>query len=182
MSAPAQADTTPVESKAQLVEYIEAGCKPPAGWLIGTEHEKFAFRTDDLRPLAYIGNPGIREFLTAMQRFGWEPITEHDQVIALTRADGSNITLEPGGQVELSGAPLETLHQTCEEVQEHLRQIREVGRDLGVAMIGIGFPPEMAARGDAVDAKGPLPDYARAHGPEGKPRPRHDAAHLHRPR
>ena len=142
MSAPAQADTTPVESKAQLVEYIEAGCKPPAGWLIGTEHEKFAFRTDDLRPLAYIGNPGIREFLTAMQRFGWEPITEHDQVIALTRADGSNITLEPGGQVELSGAPLETLHQTCEEVQEHLRQIREVGRDLGVAMIGIGFHPK----------------------------------------
>ncbi len=142
MSAPAQIDTTPVESKAQLVEYIEAGCKPHDAWRIGTEHEKFAFRTDDFRPLPYVGNPGIRDFLTAMQRFGWEPITEHDQVVALTRSDGSNITLEPGGQVELSGAPVDTLHQTCEEVQEHLRQIREVGRDLGVATIGIGFHPK----------------------------------------
>ncbi len=142
MSAPAKVDTTPIESKAQLVEYLEDGCKQPEDWRIGTEHEKFAFRTDDLRPLAYNGNPGIREFLTAMQRFGWQPISEHDQVIALTRPDGSNITLEPGGQVELSGAPVSTLHQTCEEVQEHLRQIREVGRDLGIAMIGIGFNPK----------------------------------------
>ncbi len=142
MSAPAKVDTTPIESKAQLVEYLEAGCKPTDDWRIGTEHEKFAFRTDDLRPLPYNGNPGIREFLTAMQRFGWDPVTEHDQVIALTRPDGSNITLEPGGQVELSGAPLSTLHQTCEEVQEHLRQIRDVGSDLGIAMIGIGFHPK----------------------------------------
>ncbi len=142
MSAPAKVDTTPVESKAQLVEYLEAGCKPADDWRIGTEHEKFAFRTDDLRPLPYIGNPGIRELLTAMQRFGWEPVNENGQVIALQRHDGSNITLEPGGQVELSGAPVETLHQTCEEVQEHLRQIREVGRELGIAMIGIGFHPK----------------------------------------
>ncbi len=141
MSGPKKADSEPVESKDDLIAYLEAGCKPREEWRIGTEHEKFAFRTDDHRPLAYEGNPGIREFLTAMQRFDWEPVYEGDNVIALKGRDGA-ISLEPGGQVELSGAPLADLHETCSEVQTHLHQVREVGRELGIGMIGIGFNPK----------------------------------------
>lgn len=137
----------PVEGRAELIEDLEAGCKPREEWRIGTEHEKFALRADDYVPLAYEGNPGVRELLTAMQRFGWEPVSEDGNVIALNHEAGGTITLEPGGQVELSGAKLRTIHQTCDEVEEHLRQAREVGRELGIVMIGIGFQPK-AARED----------------------------------
>ena len=131
----------PIGGKDALIAYLEGGCKPKDRWRIGTEHEKFAFRGDDHSPLAYEGNPGIREFLSAMQRFGWQPVFEGDKVIALNGSDKGSISLEPGGQVELSGAPVSTIHETCAEVQEHLRQVREVGKELGIGMIGIGFHP-----------------------------------------
>ena len=141
MSAPQQVPAEPVTSRDQLVEYIAAGSKPEAEWRIGTEHEKFAFRLDDLTPLSYDGPGGIRALLDGLCRFGWQPVLEAGNPIALTK-DGCSITLEPGGQVELSGAPLETLHQTCDEVHTHLAQIKTVAEELRVGMIGLGFQPK----------------------------------------
>ena len=143
MAAPSTGGGPVIESKAQLIEWFEAGNKPPEAWRIGTEHEKFAFRIEDRAPLSYDGDPGIRDLLNGMQQFGWKPVYEGDNVIALSGDNGANISLEPGGQFELSGAPVENLHQTCDEVQEHLRQIRQINKELGVAMIGIGFHPTL---------------------------------------
>ena len=139
---PGDEGSTPVNGKADLIAYMEAGCKPREAWRIGTEHEKFAFRLSDLRPLPYADSPGIRDVLDGLTRFGWEPVHEGDNVIALKGKNGDSITLEPGGQVELSGAPVETIHQTCAEVREHLQQVRGIGKDLGIAMMGIGFNPK----------------------------------------
>ena len=141
MSAPPKTRGEPITDRRQLVAYLESGCKPAADWRIGTEHEKFAYRVSDLRPLSYDGPDGIRELLTRLQRYGWEPVEENGNVIALVQGM-ANITLEPGGQVELSGAPLENLHQTCAEVHSHLRQVKEVGAELGIAMMGLGFQPK----------------------------------------
>ncbi len=141
MSAPPQTPGEPITDRGQLVAYLEAGCKPPADWRIGTEHEKFAYRWRDLRPLAYDGEPGIRGLLEEMQRFGWTPLMEGETLIGLTMK-GCNITLEPGGQFELSGAPLETVHQACREVNTHLNQVRECSEPMGAGMIGMGFQPK----------------------------------------
>ncbi len=141
MSAPAQPSAEPIQDKAQLVAYIAAGCKPPERWRIGTEHEKFAYSADDLRPLPYEGPRGIRAVLEAFAEFGWQPVLENGKPIALTQQDAS-ITLEPGGQVELSGAPLETVHQTCIEVNRHLDQARRLGEKLGIGFLGMGFVPQ----------------------------------------
>ncbi len=135
----------PITHKRQLVEYLEAGCKSRGQWRIGTEHEKFAFRQDDLTPVPYgeaaaNGGTGIRAILEGMQAFSWEPILEDGLPVALKK-DGATITLEPGGQFELSGATLKTLHQTCNEVHEHLAQVKEVAGALGVGLLGIGFHP-----------------------------------------
>jgi len=143
MAAPSSGGGPVIESKQQLIDWIAEGEKPKADWRIGTEHEKFAFRQSDHQTLAYDSTPGIRDLLEGLQRFGWEPVYEGDNVIALTGESGANISLEPGGQFELSGSPLETLHQTCDEVHEHLRQLREVNGELGVAMIGMGFHPTL---------------------------------------
>ena len=143
MSAPPQGKGEPITSKSQLVEYIEAGCKPPEDWRIGTEHEKFGYRRSDHKPLPYDGPDGIGAILKGMQRFGWEAILEGENVIALTK-DGCNVTLEPGGQFELSGAPLRSVHDTCDEVHTHLHQVKEVTGELGTGMIGIGFRPKWA--------------------------------------
>ncbi len=141
----------PITHKRQLVEYLEAGCKPRQDWRIGTEHEKFVFRQDGLAPVAYgeaaaDGGDGIRAILEGMQAFGWQPILEAGQPVALAK-DGATITLEPGGQLELSGATLENLHQTCNEVHEHLAQVKQVAGALGVGLLGIGFHPK-AGRDD----------------------------------
>jgi len=133
----------PVENKQQLVDFIASGCKPPEDWRIGTEHEKFAFDLETLRPLPYDGKPGIRALLEGLTRFGWKPLLEDGKPIALTM-DGQNITLEPGGQFELSGAPLRTIHDTCVEVNTHLAQVREVGAEIGSGMLGLGFNPKWA--------------------------------------
>ncbi len=142
MSAPPANDPgIPVENKQQLVDFIASGCKPPEAWRIGTEHEKFAFDLKTLRPLPYEGTPGIRALLEGMTRFGWTPHLEDGKPIALTM-DGQSVTLEPGGQFELSGAPLETIHETCIEVNNHLKQVKEVGAEIGSGMLGLGFNPK----------------------------------------
>jgi glutamate--cysteine ligase len=142
MSAPPSGKGEPITNKRQLVEYLEQGCKPRAAWRIGTEHEKFGFTADDLRPLPYDGPRGIRVLLEGLAaRFGWQPVLENGNPIALTK-QGSNITLEPGGQLELSGAPLETLHQTCCEVHTHLDEVKKIADPLGVGMLGMGFQPK----------------------------------------
>ncbi len=142
MSAPSSGSGEPIADPRQLAAYLEAGCKPRAAWRIGTEHEKFGFTRDDLRPLPFEGPRGIRALLEGLAaRFGWEPVLEEGLPIALKKA-GCNITLEPGGQLELSGAPLETLHQTCCEVHTHLDEVKKIAEPLGVAMLGMGFQPK----------------------------------------
>jgi glutamate--cysteine ligase len=142
MAAPSASGGLPVTSKRQLTEYLEQGNKPRAQWRIGTEHEKFAYNLKDRRPLPYDGRPGIGLLLDGMQRFGWMPVTEGEKVIALRHEDGGAITLEPGGQFELSGAQLQTIHQTCNEVHTHLAQVREVCDEIGAGMLGHGFNPK----------------------------------------
>ena len=142
MSAPASGKGEPVTGKRELVEYLEQGCKPRTAWRIGTEHEKFGFTREDLRPLPYDGTRGIRALLDGLSaRFGWEPVLENGLPIALTK-QGCNISLEPGGQFELSGAPLETLHQTCCEVHTHLDEVKKIADPLGIGMLGMGFQPK----------------------------------------
>jgi glutamate--cysteine ligase len=131
----------PVTSKDQLVQYLADGCKPRDQWRIGTEHEKFAFSLSDLRPLPYEGPAGIRAMLEGLTRFGWDPVLENGNPIALTKG-GASITLEPGGQFELSGETLETLHETCREVHEHLSQVKEVAAEIDAGFLGIGFNPK----------------------------------------
>jgi glutamate--cysteine ligase len=134
---------TVIGSKAELVSYLEEGAKPRTAWRIGTEHEKFPFLTDSLRPVPYEGKRSIRALLEGLNaRFEWPPIMEGKTIIGLSEpGGGGSISLEPGGQFELSGAPLETVHETCEEVHEHLAQVREVGDELGIGFLGLGFSP-----------------------------------------
>jgi len=140
MSIP-QSGGGPIERPEQLAEYLEAGNKPPEDWRIGTEHEKFGYCRDTLQPLPYDGERSVRAVLEGLkERFGWSPLLEGENVIGLEK-DGANISPEPGGQLELSGAPLETIHQTCDEVNEHLRQVREVADRIGVGFIGLGAAP-----------------------------------------
>ena len=141
MSSPRQASLESVTSRDQLVAYLESGCKPKENWRIGTEHEKFAFRLSDLRPLPYEGADGIGAILKGLQHFGWNPVEEAGNVIALTK-DGASVTLEPGGQLELSGAPLQSIHQTCTEVNRHLDEAKAVGAQLKTGLMGIGFQPK----------------------------------------
>ena len=132
----------PIESKAQLIGHIAAGEKPSDQWRIGTEHEKFGFALKDHAPLPYEGDgPSVRKLLEGLTRFGWQAIEENGKPVALKR-EGGSITLEPGGQFELSGAPLETLHETCREVNTHLREVREVADEVGAGFLGLGFSPK----------------------------------------
>ncbi|HYD29846.1 MAG TPA: glutamate--cysteine ligase [Azospirillaceae bacterium] len=141
MSAPPKTRGEPITDHRQLIAWFESGNKPADQWRIGTEHEKFAYRLSDLKPLPYDGPDGIGAVLNAWTRYGWEPVSENGHVIALAKGLAS-ITLEPGGQVELSGEPLRTLHDTCEEVHDHLAQAKEIGKELGIGMIGLGFQPK----------------------------------------
>ena len=109
MSGPSSVQGSPITDKRQLVEYHASGCKPPEAWRIGTEHEKFVFRRADLNRVPYYGPDGIRALLEGMTRFGWEPVLENGNIIALSNDSQCSITLEPGGQFELSGGPLETV-------------------------------------------------------------------------
>jgi glutamate--cysteine ligase len=132
-----------IESKAQLIEELSSGSKPKSEWRIGTEHEKFPFLTDTLEPVPYHGPRSIKALLEGLRdRFNWEGVYEGENIIALSDPKGlGNISLEPGGQFELSGAPLKTVHETCEEVHEHLTQVREIGDRLGIGFLGLGASP-----------------------------------------
>ena len=141
MSSPSHVADTPITDRSQLVEVIASGEKPRPQWRIGTEHEKFGFRLDDLRPPTFEGERGIEALLRGLTRYGWTPYEEHGHLIALTRDDAS-VTLEPAGQLELSGAPLETIHDTCKEVGGHLREVREVADELRLGFLGMGFQPK----------------------------------------
>jgi glutamate--cysteine ligase len=121
---------------------VEAGCKPASGWRIGTEHEKFGFLTDTRLPIPYDGPRSVRAMLEGLRdRFGWAPLLEGGNIIGLTR-DGANVSLEPGGQVELSGAPLADIHATAAELDRHLAEVHAVAEPLGIGFLGIGAAPE----------------------------------------
>ncbi len=142
MSAPPAQQGAPITDRRQLVEYIAAGSKPATQWRIGTEHEKFVFNRADLRRLPYEGTPAsIRALLEGLVQFGWTPVEENGKPIALTR-DKCNVTLEPGGQFELSGAPLETIHQTCDETNQHLEECLQVTSAMDAGLLGTGFDPK----------------------------------------
>ncbi len=133
-----------VTSKAQLIATLAAGCKPKDQWRIGTEHEKFGYTKADHHSLTYDGPHGIRALLTGLQRFGWEPVKEGENVISLRQSGKGTISLEPGGQLELSGAPIVNVHQTEAEIADHLAQVKTVGDELGIGMLAMGFTPDWA--------------------------------------
>jgi glutamate--cysteine ligase len=139
-----QIDMTPIETRDELVAWFEAGCKPKGEWRVGTEHEKFPFTLGYHDPVPYEGVRGIQALLNGMQALlGWEPILDGENIIGLFDVTGGGaISLEPGGQFELSGAPVETIHQTCTELQAHLAQLREVARPLGIGFLGLGMTPK----------------------------------------
>ena len=132
-----------VESRDELVAYLESGCKPIADWRIGTEHEKFGYHTEDCSPLPYEGERGIRAMLEGMQEYcDWKVEYEGDNIIGLYCPISGSITLEPGGQFELSGAPLENIHETCCEVIRHLDDVKKVAGPLDIKFLGMGFSPK----------------------------------------
>ncbi|MFZ5963493.1 glutamate--cysteine ligase [Thalassococcus sp. BH17M4-6] len=140
MSIP-QSGGGPIEHHAQLAEYMAQGCKPREDWRIGTEHEKFGYCKDTLKALPYEGERSVRAVLEGLRdRHGWNPVEEGGQLTGLTKGL-ANVSLEPGGALELSGAPLETIHETCDEVNEHLREVKDVADRIGVGFIGLGAAP-----------------------------------------
>lgn len=140
MSIP-QSGGGPIERYEQMAEYLASGCKPKDKWRIGTEHEKFGFCKDSLLPLPYEGDRSILAVLSALRdRHDWQELREGDKLIGLTK-EGANISLEPGGALELSGAPLETIHETCDEVNVHLKEVKDIADEIGVGFIGLGAAP-----------------------------------------
>ncbi|HEY0275721.1 MAG TPA: glutamate--cysteine ligase [Paenirhodobacter sp.] len=140
MSIPQQGGG-PIERFEQLAEYIASGEKPRDDWRIGTEHEKFGYDARTLQPLPYQGGTSIQAMLEGLRdRFGWEPVLEQDKIIGLTR-NGANVSLEPGGQFELSGAPLATMHDTAAELDNHLSEVAAVGGPIGAKFAGLGAAP-----------------------------------------
>jgi glutamate--cysteine ligase len=137
----AEGEDPVIETREDLIEVFAGGEKPPERWRIGTEHEKFVYFKTDYRAPSYEEKGGIHALLIGLTKFGWEPIHEGENIIALSGADGA-ISLEPAGQLELSGAPLETLHQTCGETGRHLKQVKEVGDRLGLGFLGLGMWPD----------------------------------------
>ncbi|RSU53069.1 glutamate--cysteine ligase [Sphingomonas sp. S-NIH.Pt15_0812] len=152
-----------IESRDQLIASFARGEKPAERWRIGTEHEKFVYRTADHSAPDYASPGGIKDLLADLTRHGWQPVTEGDTVIALSGQDGS-VSLEPAGQFELSGAPLDNLHQTCAETGRHLAQVKEAGERLGLGFLGLGMWPDKARADLPVMPKGRY-DIMRRHMP-----------------
>jgi glutamate--cysteine ligase len=142
-----------IESRDDLLSAFSSGEKPAEQWRIGTEHEKFVYRCADHRAPSYDEPGGIRDLLMGLTEFGWEPVIEGGNVIALKGADGA-VSLEPAGQFELSGAPLENLHQSCAEAARHLNQCKEIGDSLGLGFLGLGMWPDKARADLPVMPKG----------------------------
>ncbi len=132
-----------IESRADLIEAMERGCKPASEWRIGTEHEKHVFHTDPLRPVAYEGENGIRALLDGVEKeTGWHPFYDGENPIGLRNNDiAGGISLEPGGQFELSGSPMIDLHGTADELAEHLRVAKKVAAPLDIHFLGLGVTP-----------------------------------------
>ena len=130
-----------IESRDALVAPMQRGEKPREAWRIGTEHEKFVYRTAGHAAPSYDESGGIRDLLMALTEFGWEPVLEGGKVIAMSGPDGA-VSLEPAGQLELSGAPLESLHETCAETGRHLAQVKQIGDRFGLAYLGLGLWPD----------------------------------------
>lgn len=151
-----QIDMTPLETRDELVAWLEAGCKPKAQFRVGTEHEKFVFTLKDHKTVPYAGQRSIRALLDGMHSLlGWEPIMEGENIIGMFDVTGGGaISLEPGGQFELSGAPVDTVHQTCSELMAHLAQVREVAKPLGLGFIGLGMTPTWSRADMPVMPKG----------------------------
>jgi glutamate--cysteine ligase len=139
-----QVDATPIGSRDDLVAWFEKGIKPSSDFMVGTEHEKILFYLGTNRPVPYEGERGVKRLLEGMQRLlGWEPILENGQPIGLADVTGRGaISLEPGGQFELSGAPLATIHETCAETNAHLSQVKQAAAPLGIGFLGLGMVPE----------------------------------------
>jgi glutamate--cysteine ligase len=141
MSIP-QSGGGPITDHAQMAQYLADGCKPKQDWRIGTEHEKFGYCQDTHLPLPYDGPRSINAILSGLRdEFNWAPVEENGYLIGLEK-DGANVSLEPGGQLELSGAPLETIHETCDEVNLHLKEVQTVADKIGAKFIGLGAAPE----------------------------------------
>ncbi|MGX7925608.1 glutamate--cysteine ligase [Tsuneonella sp. HG094] len=136
-----EADDPFIDSREQLVAPMAAGEKPIDDWRIGTEHEKLVFKGEDHRAPSYEEGCGIRDLLLALTRFGWQPVEENGTVIAMSGPDGT-VSLEPAGQLELSGAPVVNLHQTCAETGRHLTQVKAIGGKCGVGFLGLGMWPD----------------------------------------
>ncbi|MBN9601201.1 MAG: glutamate--cysteine ligase [Afipia sp.] len=151
-----QIDMTPLQSRDELVAWLEAGVKPKADFRIGTEHEKTPFTLKGHDPVPYEGPRGIGALLEGMKLLlGWEPIMEKGNIIGLYDVTGGGaISLEPGGQFELSGAPLETIHQTASELMAHLAQVREIAAPLGIGFLGLGMTPSWSRAQIPVMPKG----------------------------
>jgi glutamate--cysteine ligase len=140
-AGPQDPNAPPIESIDQLAAYMEEGSKPKSGWRIGTEHEKFVYCRTTLKPVPFDGETGIEAILKALgKRIGWEEITEAGRTIGL-KGEGASVSLEPGGQFELSGAPVESVHETCAEVNRHLDCVKDVAGPMGVSFFGMGFAP-----------------------------------------
>ncbi len=153
MSIP-QSGGGPIEHHGQLAEYLAAGCKPKDQWRIGTEHEKFGYCKDTLKPIPYEGERSIKALLEGLRdTYNWQPVMEAGTLIGLEK-NGANVSLEPGGQLELSGAPLETIHQTCDEVNTHLREVKDISEKIGARFFGMGAAPEWTAEDMPMMPKG----------------------------
>ena len=139
-------DDRPLEL-ADLATHLAEGARAPATFRVGAEHEKFGFRLGSNAPVPYYGDNGIEALLKGLMRFGWaglyEPGETGEVLIGLIR-DGAGVSLEPGGQFELSGAPLETIHDICRETSQHLRETKAVADELGLGFLGLGFNPTLA--------------------------------------
>ena len=131
-----------IEHYGQLAEYLNAGCKPKEDWKIGTEHEKFGYVKDSFAALPYDGRCSIKAMLQGLRdTYNWSEILEGGNIIGLTK-EGANVSLEPGGQLELSGAPLDSIHETCDEVNQHLSEVRDIADKIGAGFLGLGAAPE----------------------------------------
>jgi glutamate--cysteine ligase len=171
MAAPSSGgNAVPLQSKSEMIDYLAAGAKPRGDWRIGTEHEKIGFCHAKLLPLPYEGPCSIKAMLEGLQRFDWAPVYEAGKLIALKR-DGASVSLEPGGQLELSGAPLEHVHQTCGEVSRHLREVKEVADEIGAGFLSLGFRPDTKLEDVPIMPKGRykiMRDYMQKVGTHGR--------------
>jgi glutamate--cysteine ligase len=147
---------TPIQTRDELVAWLQKGIKPKTEFRIGTEHEKFPFTLAGHDPVPYDGQRGIRALLEGMRLLlGWEPIIEGDSIIGLTSVTGNAaITLEPGGQFELSGAALASVHETASEIHAHLAQLAEIARPLGLGFLGLGMSPKWSRKESPMMPKG----------------------------